>query len=85
MNCSSIFSLPSKNTSADSLSDAFFEVTILTGDNTILNADEGDGGVSSTLNAGNLSPGESFDAVFEIGLDVRAPFEFFDDAFGIVD
>ena len=84
MNYSSIFSLPSKNISADSFSDAFFEVTVLTGDNTILNADEGDSGVGSTVNVGDLSPGESFDVVFEIGLAVRAVFEFFVDAFGII-
>ena len=73
------------NTSADSLSDVFFEVTTLTGGNTVLNADEGDGGVGSTVNAGDLSPGESFDVVFEIGLVVRAAFEFFVDAFGVID
>ena len=73
------------NTSADSLSDAFFEVTTLTGGNTVLNADEGDGGVGSIVYAGDLLPGESFEVVFEIGLDVRAPFEFFVDAFGVVD
>jgi len=75
----------SKNISADSLSDVFFEVKTLTSGNTVLNADEGEGGVGSTVNVGDLSPGESFDVVFEIGLDVQAPFEFFVDAFGVVD
>lgn len=71
------------NTSPDTILDAFFEVTILTNDNTVLNADEGEGGGGSIVSVGDVVSGETFDVVFEIGLSERAPFDFFVDAFGI--
>lgn len=35
------------------------------------------------MNVGDVAAGETVQVVFEIGLNVRAPFKFFVDAFGI--
>ena len=66
----------------------FFKVTKLTGGNLLLNADGGSGGVVATLTPdvgedGVLSPGESFTADFEIGLQKKEKFTFLVDLFGV--
>ena len=61
----------------------FFEVAALSHGNTLLNADEGDGGLGSRVNLGDVAAGETVEVAFEIGLQVLSPFEFFVDAFGI--
>ena len=79
----------------DTLSGLFFEVAVLTGEGNVLgNADGGTGCVGPTLTVpiplasdhsdGLLEPGGSFDVEFVIGLAEQAPFEFFVDAFGVV-
>jgi hypothetical protein len=70
------------NISASSFFDVFFEVAILTGGNSVLNS-VGSNGVGSIVEGtSQLAPGESFDVVFEIGLQEASPFQFFVDAFG---
>jgi CSLREA domain-containing protein len=72
------------NISSDPLSNVFFEVVTLTGDNVVLNADDGPGGVGERVSVpGIINPGNSFEVVFEIGLQEPAPFSFFVDAYGI--
>ena len=66
----------------------FFEVIKLTGGNLLLNADGGAGGVGATLTPdvgddGVFSPGESFTAVFEIGLQKKEKFTFLVDLLGV--
>ncbi len=75
------------NTSRDSFTDVFVEVVVLSGGNILLNRDSGDGGVGSRISInldgdGVLSPGESFTQIFEIGLQQRAPFDFFVNVLG---
>ena len=74
------------NSSAIALRVPFFLVMELTGDNLLLNADEGAMGVGATrtLEAGDgvLAPGETAAVDFRIGLQVREPFRFFVDLFG---
>jgi len=64
----------------------FFEVTILSGGNLLLNADEGPRGVGATLTpevGGRvLFPGETVIVDFVIGLQARAPFTFVVELFG---
>ena len=65
----------------------------LTGGNLLLNADGGPGGVGSSLTIPNidlggdevLTPGENFQAIFEIGLASPNPFTFFVDVFGVIE
>ena len=81
-----------ENISTDTLSGITFEVTTLTGGNVLCNADDGPGGVGSTLTVplegaysdGFLSPEESFDVGFEIGLVAKAPFGFNVEPSGVV-
>ena len=74
------------NTSETPLRVPFFEVTALSGENLLLNADEAPGGVGATLTPavgdGVLAPGEAVVVDFIIGLQARAPFTFFVDLFG---
>ena len=78
------------NSSDDDFDDMHALVRILTGDNLVLNADNGPGGVDSIISVspqdlgldGALVPGESFTQVYEIGLTVRTTFDFFIDLFG---
>jgi hypothetical protein len=71
------------NTSATALHVPFFTVTELSGDNLVLNADEGVQGVGATRTpeVGDrvLAPGETVTVDFRIGLQTRAPFRFFVD------
>ena len=74
------------NSSEDRFSGVFFEVAILEGPGcpcTLFNADEGPGGIGSTVEVGNVASGQSFEVTFEIGLAQPAPFNFFVDALGI--
>ena len=71
------------NISPTSIFGLFFEVTSLGNGNSLLNATEGDGGIGSVVDVGNVAPAETFTAAFEIGLSDRTPFQFFVDAFGI--
>lgn len=72
------------NTSPDSFIDLFFDVAVLSGDNVVLNCDDGPAGVGCTVTVdadklgpgGVLSPGESFSVEFQIGLKVMNSFEF---------
>lgn len=66
----------------------YFKVVKLTGGNLLLNADGGAGGVGATLTPdvgddGVFSPGESFTAVFEIGLQKKEEFTFLVDLLGV--
>jgi hypothetical protein len=80
------------NQSDTTLSDLHFQVTRLTGNNLLLNADGGPGGVGAILTIpetalgadGVLSPDESFSVSFRIGLSRFRAFSFKGDAFGIV-
>lgn len=75
------------NTSTTNIRKPLFEVIKLTGGNLLLNADGGAGGVGATLtpDIGDtvLSPGESFTADFEIGLQKKTNFTFFVNLLGI--
>jgi CSLREA domain-containing protein len=75
------------NYSSKEISNPFYEVVILTGDNMLLNADGGAGGAGSTLtpDVGDevLSPGESVEVDFVIGLQTTAPFRFFVNVRGV--
>ncbi len=68
------------NHSDTALVNPFFEVTTLTGGHTLINADEGSGGVGATLSPdvgdGILEPGASMTADFVIQLETRDPFQF---------
>jgi hypothetical protein len=74
------------NTSGTPLRFPFFTVTGLSGSNLLLNADEGARGVGATVtpDVGEqlLSPGETVQVDFIIGLQTRSPFTFFVDLFG---
>jgi hypothetical protein len=74
------------NTSDTALQFPFFTVTQLSGDNLLLNADEGTQGVGATLTpeVGDrlLAPNETVTVDFVIGLQVQARFTFFVDLFG---
>jgi hypothetical protein len=74
------------NTSATPLRSPFFTVTELSGDNRLLNADEGIMGVGATLTpaVGDsiLAPGETVAVDFVIGLHVRERFTLLVDLFG---
>jgi hypothetical protein len=74
------------NTSDTPLRFPFFTVTALSGDNLLLNADEGTQGVGATLTpeVGDrvLAPGEPVTVDFVIGLQTRERFTFFVDLFG---
>lgn len=79
------------NTSGQALTGVAFEVVILSGNNVLLNADNGPGGRGSTLTVsddilgdGELDPGESFRQEFEIGVFSTQPFSFFVDVLGVV-
>ena len=73
------------NTSSRPLRFPFFTVTELSGDNLLLNAEEGPQGVGATVtpNVGDqvLSPGETVQVDFVIGLQTSTPFTFFVDLF----
>ena len=73
------------NTSNRPLRFPFFTVTELSKDNLLLNADEGTQGVGATMtpNVGDhvLSPGETVQVNFIIGLQTATPFTFFVDLF----
>jgi hypothetical protein len=68
------FSSTYKNKSATTLKDLFFKVKTLSGDNLLLNADGGPGGVGAVISVpavalgdnGTLEPGESFRIDFKI-------------------
>ena len=68
------------NISDTAIGNPFFEVTDLTGDNVLVNADAGPGGTGATLSPdvgdGILSPGESLTVTFIIGLGTHDPFSF---------
>jgi hypothetical protein len=78
------------------LSDLFFKVVELGGENMLCNADGGPGGTGSTMDAatnstalpdaladGILEPGERFRVNFHIGLSSLRAFIFYVDLFGI--
>jgi len=69
------------NTSEMALRHPFFEVTDLSGDNVLINADGGNGGVGATLSPdvgdGVLSPDEPVTVTFRIRLASADPFTFF--------
>lgn len=72
----------------DSFFDVFAKVIELTGENIVLNADGGPGGVGSqvTFNLGDdisWAPGEEITQVFEIGLTTNSQFDFNVDLMGI--
>ena len=73
------------NTSGTALRFPFFTVTELSGDNLLLNAEEGAQGVGATVtpNVGDqlLSPGETVQVDFVVGLQTPTPFTFFVDLF----
>ena len=73
------------NTSNRLLRFPFFTVTELSGGNLLLNAEEGHRGVGATVtpNVGDqvLSPGETVNVDFVIGLQTSRPFTFFVDLF----
>ena len=73
------------NTSGTALRFPFFTVTELSGGNLLLNADEGTQGVGATVtpNVGDqvLSPGETVQVDFVIGLQTSRPFTFLVDLF----
>jgi len=89
-NCVGTFTITAefKNTSSDTLSDLFFDVNQLTGENVLCNADGGvPWGCGADLTVpmdGVLKPQESFTVVFEIGLKSMKPFIFKVDLFGKV-
>ena len=77
-----------------SFSNLFFETVTLEGPGCacdVLNAEDEPGGVGSRVTVpatalgddGILNPGESFEVVFEIGLQKRKRFTFFVDVFGL--
>jgi hypothetical protein len=74
------------NTSDTALRFPFFTVTELSGDNVVLNADEGTQGVGATVTpaVGDrvLAPGEAVTVDFVIGLHAREPFTFLVNLFG---
>ena len=69
------------NTSETTIGNPFFEVTDLTGDNLLVNADAGPGGPGATLSPdvgdGILSPDESVTVTFRVRLQTQNPFQFF--------
>jgi hypothetical protein len=73
------------NTSGTALRFPFFTVKELSGDNLLLNAEEGPRGVGATItpDVGDhvLSPGETVQVDFVIGLQTSTPFTFFVDFF----
>jgi hypothetical protein len=74
------------NTSGTALRFPFFTVTELSGGNLLLNSGEGLRGIGATItpNVGDqvLSPGETVQVDFVIGLQALVPFTFFVDLFG---
>jgi hypothetical protein len=74
------------NTSGTPLRFPFFTVAKLSGNNLLLNAEEGARGVGATVtpNVGDqvLAPGETMQVNFIIGLQAAKPFTFFVDLFG---
>ena len=81
-----------RNISTATLKDLHFEVTQLSNNNLLLNADGGPAGVGAILSVPPaslgpdevLSPDETFTIGFEIGLASAKPFNFFVDAYGVV-
>lgn len=72
-----------KNRSDLPISNLFFQVTRLTGNNLLLNANGGPGGEGSILTVpGTLAPQAKATATFPIGLQQRWPFLFFVKAYG---
>ncbi|MBV7333441.1 VCBS repeat-containing protein [Chloroflexi bacterium TSY] len=79
------------NRSPMTIDHIFFRVTKLTNDNVILNADGTPDGVGSTISIhpdslgenGLLDPGETFTALFKIGLTERKRFKISVDAYGV--
>jgi hypothetical protein len=76
------------NMTSTPISSPFFRVVEVSGGNLLLNADSGPGGVGARLipdvgTDGTLSPGESVTADFLIGLQVREPFLFLINVFGV--
>ncbi len=81
-----------RNRSQSEIQDIQFEVTRLTRNNLLLNADGGPAGVGAILSVapealgsdGILSPHESFTVKFKIGLQTWRPFRFAVDATGVL-
>ena len=76
------------NTSSTSIHDPVFKVTQLSGENLLLNADGGPGGLGATLTPDVgadriLAPGESFTTRFVVGLQHRSQFTFLVDLWGV--
>ncbi len=79
-----------RNISSASFFDMHAQVVILTGNNLLLNADDGPGGVGAIASVpdaalgadGLLTPGETFTQTYEIGLAARGRFSFFINVFG---
>lgn len=72
------------NQSAAPLTDLAFKVITLSNGNLLLNADGEAGGVGAVLNVpGRLAPGGQVNVTFRIGLQVRAGFQFFVNAYGV--
>ena len=79
-----------QNVSDASIFNMHAEIVILTGGNSVVNADDDVGVVGSIVSVpvgalgadGILSPHESFTQVYEIGLAVRQRFSIFVDVFG---
>jgi probable HAF family extracellular repeat protein len=77
-----------KNVSASPIDGPVFKVKQLSGENLLLNADGGPGGVGALLvpdvgSDANLSPNESLTATFVIGLHARRSFTFLVDILGM--
>ncbi|MFN8459395.1 MAG: choice-of-anchor Q domain-containing protein, partial [Anaerolineae bacterium] len=85
------FSSTYKNKTSTTLKDLFFKVKTLSGNNLLLNADGGPGGVGAVISvpavalgdSGTLEPNESFKIDFKIGLKKRWPFLFLVNAYGV--
>ncbi|MBN2592534.1 MAG: hypothetical protein JXA81_03425 [Sedimentisphaerales bacterium] len=73
------------NNTQTNFSNVFFEIDTLTGDNRVLNALDGGKEGARIPAPVVLNAGDSFESVFEIGLENPGPFSFFVNAFGTPD
>jgi hypothetical protein len=75
------------NTSTLPIRKPFYEVVEISGGNVLINADSGPGGAGATLTLDvgsdqQLTPGESVETEFRIGLQTLNPFTFLVDVMG---
>jgi hypothetical protein len=67
------------------LTHLYFRIAALSGNNLLLNADDGPGMVGTVLSVPTaIAPKASFTVHFDIGLQARQPFYFFIDAYGLL-